>query len=121
MIDMKVGAYTGTGQQIDLTTGEIGLHTTPTVVKDVVIVGSSFKEGGQPVTHNNTKGIVRAWNVREQETALDISHPPKEGRVWLRYLAERLGGHQRQYGCLDWDHRGHRPQPRLFAGRRSDQ
>ena len=44
VVDLKMGAYTGLGQQIDLTTGEIGLHATPTVVKDVVIVGSSFKE-----------------------------------------------------------------------------
>ena len=45
MVDLKVGAMFGTGQQIDLETGEIGLHATPTIVKDIVIVGSSFKEG----------------------------------------------------------------------------
>jgi len=64
VVDLKVGAYTGLGQQIDLVNGEIGLHSTPTVVKDVVIVGSSFKEGTQVVTHNNTKGLVRAFDVR---------------------------------------------------------
>src|SRR3954468_23468578 len=45
MIDMKVGVVYGNRQPIDLETGEIGLHSTPTVAKDVVIVGSSFKEG----------------------------------------------------------------------------
>jgi quinoprotein glucose dehydrogenase len=55
---------TGTGQQIDLETGEAGLHSTPLVVKDVVIVGSSFKEGMTVVTHNNTKGLVRAFDAR---------------------------------------------------------
>src|SRR5271170_2481426 len=60
VVDLKVGAYTGVvGQpgvykQIDLTTGEIGLHSTPTVVNNVVIVGSSFKEGAQPLEMNNT-------------------------------------------------------------------
>ena len=41
---LKVGAVIGKGQQIDLETGEIGLHSTPTVAKDVIIVGSSFRK-----------------------------------------------------------------------------
>ncbi|HVZ28317.1 MAG TPA: PQQ-binding-like beta-propeller repeat protein, partial [Rhizomicrobium sp.] len=55
MVDLKVGAYTGViGQpgvykQIDLEKGEIGLHSTPTVVGNIVFVGSSFKEGSQPL------------------------------------------------------------------------
>src|SRR5437016_2165724 len=64
VIDLKIGAYTGLGQQINLVNGEIGLHSTPTVVKDVVIVGSSFTEGTQVITHNNTKGLVRAFDVK---------------------------------------------------------
>src|SRR6516164_3585297 len=59
IVDLKAGMVTGTGQQIDLETGEAGLHSTPLVVKDVVIVGSSFKEGMTVVTHNNTKGLVQ--------------------------------------------------------------
>src|SRR5262249_23473067 len=39
VVDLKKGAVAGKGQQIDLETGEIGLHSTPAVVKDVVIVG----------------------------------------------------------------------------------
>ncbi len=54
IVDLKVGMVTGSGQQIDLETGEAGLHSTPTIVKDVVIVGSSFKEGMTVKTHNNT-------------------------------------------------------------------
>src|SRR6202521_806476 len=45
IVDLKEGVIYGTNQQIDLETGEIGLHSTPTVAKDVIIVGSSFKEG----------------------------------------------------------------------------
>src|SRR6201997_907340 len=63
IVDLKQGVVYGTGQQIDLVTGEIGLHATPVVVKDVVIVGSAMREGGTPKTHNNTKGLVRAFNV----------------------------------------------------------
>src|SRR5437660_8622757 len=62
VVDLKVGMTTGAGQQIDLEKGEAGLHSTPTVVKDVVIVGSAFKEGMTVTTHNNTKGLVRAFD-----------------------------------------------------------
>ena len=64
IIDLKIGAVTGAGDQIPLTTGEIALHATPTVAGDVVIVGSSMKEGFTVPTHNNTKGLVRAFDVR---------------------------------------------------------
>jgi glucose dehydrogenase len=64
VVDLKVGAVNGAGKQIDLETGEIGLHSTPAIVGDVAIVGSSMKEGFTPVTHNNTKGLVRAFDVR---------------------------------------------------------
>jgi quinoprotein glucose dehydrogenase len=64
VVDLKVGVMKGVNQQIDLTTGEIGVHSTPTVVKDVVIIGSSMKEGQTVPTHNNTKGLVRAFDIR---------------------------------------------------------
>src|ERR1700675_4526356 len=41
IVDLKVGAVKGKGEAIDLETGEIGVHSTAAVVKDVVLVGSS--------------------------------------------------------------------------------
>jgi quinoprotein glucose dehydrogenase len=79
VVDLKKGAVFGKGQQIDLDTGEIGLHATPTVVKDVVIVGSSFKEGTQVVTHNNTKGLVRAFDVRTGKLLWTFNTIPRPG------------------------------------------
>src|SRR4029077_3389098 len=35
-------------QEIDLITGEVGLHSTPMVAKDVVIVGAAHRSGGVP-------------------------------------------------------------------------
>jgi len=64
IVDLKVGVVKGVNEQIDLETGEIGVHSTPIVVKDIVIVGSSMKEGATVPTHNNTKGLVRAFDVR---------------------------------------------------------
>ena len=54
----------GTGQQVNLESGEIGVHSTPTVAGDVVIIGSAMREGATVSTHNNTKGLVRAFDVK---------------------------------------------------------
>jgi quinoprotein glucose dehydrogenase len=79
ILDMKVGALVGKGEQINLETGEIGLHSTPTVAKDVVIVGSSFREGLTVKTHNNTKGLVRAWDVRTGKLLWKFNTIPTPG------------------------------------------
>jgi len=79
IVDLKEGMVTGTGQQIDLETGEAGLHATPLVVKDVIIVGSSFKEGMTVVTHNNTKGLVRAYDARTGKLLWTFNTIPRPG------------------------------------------
>jgi glucose dehydrogenase len=79
VVDMKKGAVFGKGQQIDYETGEIGLHSTPTVVKDIVIVGSSFKEGMTVKTHNNTKGMVRAFDVKSGKLLWTFNTIPRPG------------------------------------------
>ncbi len=79
IVDLKVGMTTGTGQQIDLEDGEAGLHSTPLVVKDVVIVGSSFKEGMTVVTHNNTKGVVRAFDAKTGKLLWTFNTIPRPG------------------------------------------
>jgi quinoprotein glucose dehydrogenase len=87
LVDLKQGVVYGTGQQIDLVNGEIGLHATPIVVKDVVIIGSAMREGGTPKTHNNTKGLVRAFNVRTGQLLWTFNTIPKPGEfgndTWL--------------------------------------
>ena len=79
IVDLKAGAVYGRGQQIDLESGEIGLHSTPTVVKDMILVGSSFKEGMTVKTHNNTKGLVRAFDVRTGKIIWQFNTIPKPG------------------------------------------
>ena len=83
--------------------GEIGLHATPIVAKDEVIVGSAFREGSVPKTHNNTKGLVRAFDVRTGKLHLDFPDDSQTGRVWQRHLARWLVGHQRQHRRVDAD------------------
>src|SRR5882762_5725489 len=79
VVDLKVGVMKGVDQQIDLETGEIGIHSTPIVVKDVVIVGSSMKEGQTVETHNNTKGLVRAFDVRTGKKLWQFNTMPRPG------------------------------------------
>jgi quinoprotein glucose dehydrogenase len=135
VVDLKVGVVYGNRQPIDLETGEIGLHATPTVVKDVVLVGSSFKEGTQVATHNNTKGIVRALDVRTGKVLWTFNTIPRPGEfgnetwendswavngnagVWTQITVDEEAGlvylpiedpTSDQYG-------GHRPGNNLFA------
>jgi quinoprotein glucose dehydrogenase len=86
-VDLKQGVVYGTGQQIDWVNGEIGLHATPIVVKDVVIVGSAMREGGTPKTHNNTKGLVRAFDLRTGKLLWTFNTIPRPGEfgndTWL--------------------------------------
>lgn len=86
-IDLKSAAVYGDELPIDPVTGEIGLHATPTVARDVVIVGSSMREGHTPKTHNNTKGLVQAFDVRTGE------------RRWIFHTIPRPG----EFGHETWE------------------
>jgi glucose dehydrogenase len=79
IVDLKVGAVKGKGDAIDLETGEIGVHSTAAVVKDVIIVGSSMREGATVSTHNNTKGLVRAFDARSGKLLWTFQTIPRPG------------------------------------------
>jgi quinoprotein glucose dehydrogenase len=79
IVDLKDGVVFGNRQPIDKETGEIGLHSTPTITQDTIIVGSSFKEGMTVMTHNNTKGIVRAFDVRTGKVIWTFNTIPRPG------------------------------------------
>jgi quinoprotein glucose dehydrogenase len=88
IIDLKEMAVYGNRQPIDLVTGEIGVHSTPAVTKDgIVMVGSSFREGGTPKAHNNTKGLVQAFDVRTGKRLWIFNTIPRPGEfgsdTWL--------------------------------------
>jgi quinoprotein glucose dehydrogenase len=87
VVDLKVGAQVGTGDQVDLVKGEIGLHATPVVANDEIIVGAAFRDGLRPKTHNNTKGLIRAFDVRTGKLLWTFRTIPKPGEfgndTWL--------------------------------------
>src|SRR5215831_20428011 len=51
-------------QTIDALSGEIGLHSTPVIAKNVVIVGAAHRSGGVPTGKTNVKGYVRGFDVK---------------------------------------------------------
>ena len=95
ILDLKIGAVQGNEVQIDLVTGEIGLHATPTVVGDMIIIGSAMKEGMTIDNYNNTKGLVRAFDVRTGKKIWQFDPIPRPGQfgndTWLDNSWERNG------------------------------
>jgi quinoprotein glucose dehydrogenase len=74
-------------QEIDLLTGDIGLHSTPLVAKNVVIVGAAHLTGGVPKSKKNVKGYVRGFDVRTGK------------RLWIFHTIPRPN----EYGIETWE------------------
>jgi quinoprotein glucose dehydrogenase len=82
MVDLKVGVMshaTGKPEQIDLEKGEIGLHATPTIVNDIAVIGSAFSEGLTYPKRSNSRGLVRAYDVRTGKQLWRFDPFPKPG------------------------------------------
>lgn len=79
----------------DLTTGEIGWQSAPTVSGDRVLIGSAFREGFTPTSYNNNKGSARAYDVRTGRKLWEFHTIPKKGEpgyeTWLNGSAEHTG------------------------------
>ena len=86
-VDLKTAAFVGDGRRIDLVTGAIGSNATPTVARDVVIVGGTFADGAAPPTHNHIKGLVQAFDVRTGRRLWTFNTVPRPGELgadtWL--------------------------------------
>lgn len=82
IVDLKQNA----DQIIDLETGEIGLHSTPIVANNVVIIGAAHRTGGNPRSRENVKGYVRGYDVRTGE------------RLWIFHTVPMPG----EYGYESW-------------------
>ena len=74
-------------QEIDLITGEVGLHSTPVVAKNVVIVGAAHRSGGVPRSRHNVKGFVRGFDVRTGK------------RLWIFHTIPQSG----EFGYDTWE------------------
>ena len=74
-------------QEIDLITGEVGLHAAPTVAGDTVIVGAAHLTGGAPKSKRNVKGYVRGFDVKTGK------------RLWIFHTIPKPG----EFGYNTWE------------------
>jgi quinoprotein glucose dehydrogenase len=70
-------------QDIDLVTGVVGLHASPMVAKNVVIVGAAFTSGKAPASKTAIKGYVRGFDVRTGKRLWIFHTIPKPGEFGL--------------------------------------
>jgi len=73
-------------QPMDLVTGEVGLHSAPIIVNDVVVIGAAHLAGGVPKSKSNQKGYVRGFDARTGR------------RLWLFHTIPRPG----EFGNDTW-------------------
>ena len=74
-------------QVIDPMNGDIGLHATPMVARNVVIVGAAGKTGANPKSFQNVKGYVRGFDVRTGK------------RLWIFHTVPQQG----EFGIETWE------------------
>ena len=78
-----------------LETGEVGLHSAPTVAGNTIIIGAAFREGFTPARRNNTKGYTRGFDVRTGKRLWIFHTIPQKGEfgydTWLKGSAETTG------------------------------
>ena len=82
-------------QEINLETGEIGLHATPIIAKDVIVVGAAHLAGMAPKVQDNQKGYVRGFDVRTGKRLWIFHTIPRPGEfgndTWLKDSWARTG------------------------------
>ncbi|MEE2637029.1 MAG: PQQ-binding-like beta-propeller repeat protein [Acidobacteriota bacterium] len=54
-------------QDIDLVTGEVGLHATPVVAGDTILIGAAHLPGSAPRSMRNVKGHIRGFDASTGE------------------------------------------------------
>jgi quinoprotein glucose dehydrogenase len=74
-------------QNMDLITGDLGLHATPVIARDVIVVGAALTEGSRPESRRNEKGYVRAFDVRTGK------------RLWIFHTIPESG----EFGSETWE------------------
>ena len=74
-------------QVVDLVTGEIGLHATPIVAGNTVIIGAAHMSGSVPRSKINDKGYIRGFDVKTGK------------RMWIFHTIPESG----EYGNDTWE------------------
>ena len=83
VVDLK----TEFDQDLDLINAPVGLHSTPIVARNVVLIGAAFETGANPKSRRNVKGAVRGYDARTGK------------RLWLFRTIPQLG----EFGNDTWE------------------
>ncbi len=83
VVDLKLND----DQDIDPVTGEVGLHSTPVVAGNIIIVGAAHKSGSVPRGMRNVKGYVRGFDARTGR------------RLWIFHTIPQTG----EFGNDTWE------------------
>ncbi|HVZ28220.1 MAG TPA: hypothetical protein VG798_06145, partial [Rhizomicrobium sp.] len=73
-------------QEMDLVHADIGLHSTPLIVGNTIVVGAAHLNGDIPHNHKNVKGYVRGFDARSGR------------RKWIFHTIPRKG----EFGYDSW-------------------
>ena len=66
-------------QQMDLITGEIGLHAAPIIAGNTIVVGAAHLSGAAPKSRQNQKGYIRAFDVQTGKRLWIFHTIPQDG------------------------------------------
>ncbi|HEY6213586.1 MAG TPA: PQQ-binding-like beta-propeller repeat protein, partial [Vicinamibacterales bacterium] len=83
VVDLK----TEDDQEVDPVNGEIGLHATPIIAKDVIVVGAAHLVGSSPKSKIHEKGFVRGYDARTGK------------RLWIFHTIPQAG----EFGNDTWE------------------
>ena len=87
-VDGVVDLKADDDQEIDPMSSEIGIHSTPAIGRNTIVVGAAHKPGGVPTSKTNVKGYVRGYDVRTGKRKWIFHTVPKPGEFgfdsWLQ-------------------------------------
>jgi quinoprotein glucose dehydrogenase len=103
IVDLKLND----DQQLDLTTADIGLHSAPTIAKNVVIIGAAHTAGNTPQVKDNAKGYVRGFDVKTGKRLWIFHNIPKKGEfgydTWLKPGSAEAAGNAGDWAQISAD------------------
>jgi quinoprotein glucose dehydrogenase len=86
-VDGAVDLKQDDDQEIDPLSSEIGIHSTPAIGRNTIVVGAAHKPGGVPTSKTNVKGFVRGYDVRTGKRKWIFHNIPRPGEfgfdTWL--------------------------------------
>ena len=82
-------------QELNPETADVGLHSTPMIARNTIVVGAAHTAGDAPRIRENVKGYVRGFDVRTGQRKWIFHTIPQKGEfgydTWIDGNAEEAG------------------------------